>query len=79
MSGKNKGTYVELGDELHGSLRAFCEALHGANKSRVIRNAVEAYIESELRSNDGLRERYEDFRQRKRRVSSAILKVVEPE
>ena len=78
MSNKTKGTYVELGGELDASLLAFCDALHGAPKARVIRDAVQAYIESELQLNDGLRENYETIRERQLRVSSANLKVVEP-
>ena len=78
MSGKRKGTYVELGDDLDASLRAFCDALHDASKSRVIRDAVDVYIDSELQSNDGLKERYEAIREHRRKVSSANLQVVKP-
>lgn len=77
MSGKKKGTYVELGGALDASLVAFCEAFHDASKSRVIRDALAAYIKNELRSNDGVRERYEALRQSERRRSSANLKIID--
>ena len=77
MSRKGKGTYVELGNELDTSLRAFCDALHGAKKSHVMRDAIVEFIERELQANDGLRERYESIRKRERRISSAKLSVVD--
>lgn len=74
---KNRGTYVELGDDLDASLRALCVALNGAKKSVIIRNALRQYVQLELKSNDGVRKRYEDIRKHGRRVSSANLTVIE--
>jgi hypothetical protein len=70
---KNKGFRLDLGDELDAKLEDFCSAYYKANKTEVIREALEAYIESTLDGEPERRQRYELARQRRNAVTPIQL------
>ena len=59
----------ELGEELRASLGDFCEAHYGAPQSRIVREALKAFIEDQLAAELELRKRFD--RARERRLSKA--------
>ena len=73
----SKPLYVKIRDDLDASLKAFCRAHHQATKTGVVSDALEAFIDREIISDQGLRERYEEIRTGERRASSGGLKVVD--
>jgi hypothetical protein len=62
---KSKGFRLDLGDELDAKLADFCAAYYKANKTEVIREAVDSYIESTLGREPERRHRYELARQKR--------------
>ena len=72
---KSKGFRLDLGDELDAKLVDFCAAYYKANKTEVIREALDAYIESTLNSEPERRRRYELERQ-KRAGPKSTLRLV---
>lgn len=65
MRSKSKGFRLDLGDELDAKLADFCAAYYKANKTEVIREALDAYIESILDREPERRRRYELARQKR--------------
>jgi hypothetical protein len=70
QSADNKPTRIEpdryrLGEPTRTELQDFCEAMLGADQSKVIRAAVAAFIRAELDRNEGVRERYEALRRQR--------------
>jgi hypothetical protein len=59
MSARSKGKRLGLGDPVQTMLADFCAAQHDATERTVIRAAVTAYIEDQLRRDAATRERYE--------------------
>ncbi len=59
----------ELGEELRASLGDFCEAHYGAPQSRIVREALKAFIEAQLAAEPELRKRFDWAR--KTRLSKA--------
>jgi len=68
-----------LGDPGRTELQDFCEAMFGADQSKVIRTAVAAFIRAELDRNEGVRERYEALRRARRERNGTIPRLVKPE
>lgn len=60
-----KGIRVDLGDELSAKLEDFCAAYYDAKKVRIIREAVDWYIDKILVEEPARRSRYEDARRRR--------------
>jgi hypothetical protein len=58
---KRKSILVDLGEALQASLDAFCEAHYGAPQVRIIREAVKAFITTQLDAEPELKKRYEAF------------------
>jgi hypothetical protein len=56
---KSKGFRLDLGDELDAKLTDFSAAYYKGNKTEIIREALEAYIESTLEREPERRRRYE--------------------
>jgi hypothetical protein len=56
---KGKSILVDLGEGLHASLDAFCEAHYGAPHVRVIREAVKGFITAQLDAEPELKKRYD--------------------
>jgi hypothetical protein len=59
MAPRSKGKRLGLGDPIQTMLADFCAAQHNATERTVIRSAVKAYIEEQLRRDAATRERYE--------------------
>jgi hypothetical protein len=68
-----------LGEPGRTELQDFCEAMLGADQSKVIRAAVAAFIRAELGQNEGVRERYETLRRARRERNGTIPRLVKPE
>lgn len=68
-----------LGEPTRTELQDFCEAMLGADQSKVIRAAVAAFIRVELDRNEGVRERYEALRRARRERNGNGLRVVKSE
>jgi hypothetical protein len=73
---KNEGFRLDLGDELDAKLTDFCMAYYKANKTEVIREALEAYIESTLDREPERRRRYELARQKRGAETMPPLQLV---
>jgi hypothetical protein len=63
-----KGIRVDLGDELAAKLEDFCAAYYDAKKVKIIREAVDWYIDKILAEEPARRMRYEDARQHERGI-----------
>jgi hypothetical protein len=59
MAPRSKGKRLGLGEPVQTMLADFCEAQHDATERTVIRAAVKAYIDDQLRQDAATRERYE--------------------
>lgn len=68
-----------LGEPGRTNLQDFCEAMFGADQSKVIRAAVTAFIRIELDRNEGVRERYEALKRAQRERNGTVPKLVRPE
>jgi hypothetical protein len=68
-----------LGDPGRTDLQDFCEAMLGADQSKVIRAAVGEFIRAELNRNEGVRERYEALKRARRERNGTIARLVRPE
>jgi hypothetical protein len=73
---KSKGFRLDLGDELDAKLADFCAAYYKANKTEVIREALEAYIESTLNREPERRRRYELARQKRAVAAQPPIQLV---
>ena len=62
---KGAGFRLDLGEELEGRLADFCAAYYGASKTKVIREAVEQYIQQILVNEPNRKKRYEEERGRR--------------
>jgi hypothetical protein len=61
----SKGIRVDLGDELAAKLEDFCAAYYDAKKVRIIREAVDWYIDLILDREPERRKRYEAARSKR--------------
>lgn len=61
MAPRSKGKRLGLGEPVQTMLADFCAAQHDATERTVIRSAVKAYIEDQLRKDTATRERYDAF------------------
>jgi hypothetical protein len=68
-----------LGEPGRTELQDFCEAMFGADQSKVIRAAVATFISAELDRNEGVRERYETLRRARRERNGNIPRLVKSE
>ena len=68
-----------LGEPGRTELQDFCEAMLGADQSKVIRAAVAAFIRAELERNEGVRERYEALRRARRERNGTTPRLVKAE
>jgi hypothetical protein len=68
-----------LGEPGRTELQDFCEAMFGADQSKVIRAAVAAFIRAELDRNEGVRERYEALRRARREHNGTTPRLVKSE
>ena len=59
MAPRSKGKRLGLGEPVQTMLADFCTAQHDATERTVIRSAVKAYIEDQLRKDAATRELYE--------------------
>ena len=73
---KSKGFRLDLGDELDAKLTDFCAAYYNANKTEVIRVALDTYIESTLEGEPERRRRYELARQKRGDTTKSPLQLV---
>ena len=51
-------------EDLDLDLKAFCEAHHGAPKTRIVQDALRAFMDSELADQPRLRARFNEARKR---------------
>jgi len=82
MDGKSPKTQPDryrLGEPSRTELQDFCEAMFGADQSKVIRAAVSAFISAELDRNEGVRERYEELRRARRELVGIVPRLVKSE
>ena len=68
-----------LGEPGRTELQDFCEAMFGADQSKVIRAAVTAFIRAELDHNEGVCERYEALRRARRERNGTVPRLVKSE
>jgi hypothetical protein len=73
MGKRKTGSRSNLGEPYASLLADFCEANRGAPEVRVIREAVQFFIEHELNAEPRLRERFDAARER--RLASAASPV----
>jgi hypothetical protein len=59
MPQRSKGKRLGLGEPVQTMLADFCAAQHDATERTVIRAAVKAYIEDQLKRDVATRERYD--------------------
>ena len=67
----------ELGGELRASLGDFCEAHYGAPQSRIVREALKAFIEDRLSAEPEVRKRYEQARAKRLGKAGENVRVLE--
>jgi len=67
----------ELGEELRASLGDFCEAHYGAPQSRIVREALQAFIEDQLAAEPELRKRFDWARERRLSKAGQNVRVLE--
>jgi hypothetical protein len=65
-----------LGEPTRTELQDFCEAMFGADQSKVIRTAVAAFVHAELDRNVGVRERYDALQRARREHNGSIPRLV---
>jgi hypothetical protein len=75
---KSAGFRLDLGDEIEAKLGDFCSAYYRGNKTEIIREAVDWYIDKILDAEPERKRRYESAR-RQRTVASAPVRLVRPE
>jgi len=68
--------HFDLGDELENRLNDFCEAHYGASQVKVVRAALNAFIESELEKEPELRKRYELAREQRLGHDSSNIRAI---
>jgi hypothetical protein len=68
-----------LGEPGRTDLLDFCEAMLGADQSKVIRAAVSAFIRAELDRNEGIRHRYEALKRARTESGSPHVRLIRPE
>jgi hypothetical protein len=78
-SSKIEPDRYRLGEPSRTDLQDFCEAMFGADQSKVIRAAVAAFIRAELDRNEGVRERYDALKRERRERNGTIPRLVKPE
>ena len=59
------GTKLDLPPELIADLRDFCEAHYGAPQNRIVREAVQQFIQAELAAEPQLRKRFDEARSKR--------------
>jgi len=67
---------LELPTDLAIDLHAFCEAHFGSAKQRVIRDALRRFIDEEIKSNQGPRERFNELKRSLERSQQPSIRVV---
>lgn len=72
-----KTLLLKMPKDLALDLVAFSEANHGAPRSRIVRKAIEQFIELELSSNPVLRQRFADEKLRLGKPSSEAIRLVD--
>jgi hypothetical protein len=68
---KSAGWRLDLGDDLEAKLADFASAFYKANKTEIVREALDWYIDKILAEEPARRARYEDAR-RRRGIGSII-------
>ena len=76
---KSKGFRLDLGDELDAKLGDFCAAYYKGNKTEIIREAVDAYIDATLAREPERKRRYEAARRRRDAQSGPPVRLVTPD
>ena len=61
------------------NLDAFCDALRGAPRAKIIRDAVNEFVERELLKNPGIAERYKEAVHRLRMERFAVVTPISSE
>ena len=69
MTGETGGFRLDLGEPLAGMLADFCEAFFGANKTKVIREALHEFIPAKLDANPERAQRYYELRRKRQEAS----------
>lgn len=72
------GTKLDLPPELIADLRDFCEAHYGAPQNRIVREAVQAFIQAALNAEPELRKRFEEARAQRRARIGQNIAVLRP-
>jgi len=67
---------LELPPDLAIVLHAFCEALLGSPRQRVIREALRRFIDEEIKSNQGVRERFNELKRSLERSQQPSIRVI---
>jgi hypothetical protein len=75
---KSRGFRLDLGDELEAKLEDFRAAYYRADKTAIIREALDTYIDSVLANEPERRRRYEVAR-RKRGATVVPMRPTKPE
>lgn len=65
MSKTTTGARLRLLEPLAGDLADFCEAHYGVEEIKIIRRALRAFIDAELKSDGAARERYSEARKKR--------------
>jgi predicted DNA-binding protein len=73
---KSKGFRLDLGDELEAKLEDFCAAYYDGKKTTIIREALEAYIDSTLANEPERRNRYDAARRRRGIATEPPVRLV---
>lgn len=68
---------IDLGEQLRISLEDFCEANYGAPATRIVREAVKAFIEERLAAEPETQKRYETAMARRLSTTGENVRVLE--
>jgi hypothetical protein len=76
MGKRRTGARSNLGEPYAGLLADFCEANRGAPEVRIIREAVQFFIDHELNAEPRLRDRFNAARERRLAAATAPVRSV---
>ncbi len=67
---------IDLGEELESRLADFCEAHYGSPQARIVREALDAFINSQLEKEPELRKRFEAARDKRLGLSGDKVRLI---
>jgi hypothetical protein len=76
MTNRTTGSRFGLGEPYSSLLADFCEANRGAPEIRIIRDAIKFFIEHELKTDEKVKERFEEARAKRLAATVSPVRAV---